>query len=249
MAGYLLCSVACVCGVVPCPHEGWHICTNPACKALKAPKKKCMKLACKECSRQNETAVPLSSASKPPKRKAPAPTLSAKKKKRAQKKNNEQWDGGSSSDGSFTDSGPDVHTGDIGSTLNGTDSSGSDDSCISDEAAITFEAHRVLKGPRSTDGRYQMSWKGTDEKGRPWRPIWEPESNCTPALLQEYNSKQIKKRTKQEGGGVSESDSDEERLTAIGIHRTREGGHEGSPGSRGNALDLSKCGARRPRDV
>ena len=107
-------------------------------------------------------------------------------------------------------------TGVIGSTLNGPDSSGSD-SYIPDEDAITFEACRIFKGPRSTDGRYQVSWKGTDEKGRPWRPTWEPESNCTPALLQEYNSKQMKKRIKQGGGEISESDSDDEegQLTAI----------------------------------
>ncbi|KAF0433599.1 protein complex assembly-related protein [Gigaspora margarita] len=42
---------------------------------------------------------------------------------------------------------------------------------------------------------YFVQWKGVDQNGDPWKPSWEPETNCTQALIEDWrnvkNSKEI----------------------------------------------------------
>lgn len=46
------------------------------------------------------------------------------------------------------------------------------------------------------ESKYLIKWAGTDEKGDPWPPTWEPKQNPTPDLIADWEAKKTKDKTR-----------------------------------------------------
>ncbi|CAG8565162.1 10882_t:CDS:2 [Dentiscutata erythropus] len=56
-----------------------------------------------------------------------------------------------------------------------------------------WEAVRILDEKIiNSISHYFVQWKGVDQNGDPWKPSWEPEKNCTQALIEDW--KNVKNR-------------------------------------------------------
>ncbi|CAG8511670.1 16070_t:CDS:2 [Acaulospora morrowiae] len=51
-----------------------------------------------------------------------------------------------------------------------------------------WEAERILDEKKENgESLVLIKWLGVDSNGNPWQPTWEPEKNCTEALIREWN--------------------------------------------------------------
>ena len=62
------------------------------------------------------------------------------------------------------------------------------DANLTTSQRIFWEADKILNEKRLKGERhFLIKWKGVDAQGEEWKPSWEPESNCTDELVEEWD--------------------------------------------------------------
>ncbi|WVW83718.1 hypothetical protein I302_105739 [Kwoniella bestiolae CBS 10118] len=81
-----------------------------------------------------------------------------------------------------------------------------------DDSENLWEASEILdeRGQRRT-GEYLVSWKGTDENGKPWAPSWTRKQDCTTELINDWKEKRAKQQKGRPRSSTVESVKEEKR--------------------------------------
>ncbi|CAG8692836.1 13386_t:CDS:2, partial [Acaulospora colombiana] len=75
-----------------------------------------------------------------------------------------------------------------------------------------WEAERILdEKVENGVSHFLIQWLGEDSKGDPWKPTWEPEGNCTKALIKEWKivkgGRKVKRRSSERKISISSCDT------------------------------------------
>jgi hypothetical protein len=174
------------------------ICSNPPCQVLLAPGKRCMKRPCSKWRKENEAPVrrsardmheasvnQMGTAAARPRRRTPRAAKSPERRSPSPDQAGE-WEGTPSPQ-------PNRRRGARRQPSPGSESE--------------FEVDAVVAGPQSSDGKYQVKWRGYS----PSQNTWEPEDAIPIEFIGRY------KRTKKSAQSPpTSSDSDDDRP----IHET-----------------------------